>query len=361
MRSKVFKNLLRILLYAAGAGAGSALAFLCVQVHDMTSDEPLSLWVLVLLYVGMSALGILAAHLTIPRIVAWWTESMAALEKRLDALTTTQLVSMVIWMMGGLLVASLLTQILHFLGDSIFTMAVSALLYVALGVLGLTIGIHRAEDMAALMEHGRVRKAGRKGSVKVLDASVLMDGRIAAVVRTGALEGELMTADFILAELQELAVSPDGAKRLKAQRGLDTVKALQADGRSPLQVESTEGPAPFESDVALMTLVREKGATLITADSLMHKAARVAGLPSLNLNDLAMALRTVTSAGDVLTIRLTKEGKEPGQGVGYMPDGAMLVVEGGSGHIGRTVEVTVTSVLQTSAGRMAFARLNAEE
>lgn len=358
MKTKGFKQLLRVLLYAAGAGAGSVLAFLCVQVHAMTSDEPLALWLLVLLYVGMGALGMLIAHLTTPKIVAWWAEMMTALEKRLESMTITQLVSMVIWMMGGLLIASLLTQILHFLGESIFSMAVSAILYVLLGVLGLTIGAHRAEDMAALMAQGRVRKGGRKSSVKVLDASVLMDGRIAAVLRTGVVEGELLTADFILAELSEMAQSSDAAKRLRAQRGLDTVKTLQVEPRMPLQVETVDGTVPAETDVALMTLVREKNATLITADAMMHKAARVAGLDVVNLNDLAVALRTVTSAGDVLTVRLTKEGKEPGQGVGYLPDGAMVVVEGGGDRIGHLVEVTVTSVLQTSAGRMAFAKLS---
>lgn len=357
MRSKLLKNLLRILLYAAGAGAGLTLAFLCVQVHDMTSVAPLALWLLVLLYAGMGALGVLIAHLTAPKIVAWWSDMMSALEKRTETLTTTQLISMVIWLLGGLLVASLLTQILHFLGESIFSMSVSAILYVVLGVLGLTIGAHRAEDMASLMESGRIRKGGTQSGVKVLDASVLMDGRIAAVARTGVIEGELLTADFVLAELTGMAESPDAAKRLRGQRGLDTVKALQACSPS-LQVESTDGPAPIESDVALMTLVRDKSATLLTADAMMHKAARVAGLPVVNLNDLAVALRTVTSAGDVLNVRLTKEGREAGQGVGYLDDGTMLVVEGGSAHIGHTVDITVTSVLQTSAGRMAFARLN---
>jgi len=357
MRSKVLKNLLRVLLYAAGAGAGLAVAFLCVQVHAMTNDDPLALWLLILLYVGMGAAGILAAHLTAPKIVAWWTDMMSALEERTESLTTTQLISMVIWLLGGLLIASLITQILHFLGESIFTMAVSAILYVVMGVLGLTIGAHRAEDMAALMESGRVRKGRKSAGIKVLDASVLMDGRIAAVARTGLIEGELLTADFILAELKAMAESPDAAKRLRGQRGLDTVKALQGS----LQVESTEDPAPIESDVALMTLAREKAAMLLTADAMMHKAARIAGLPVINLNDLAVALRTVTSAGDVLPVRLTKEGKEPGQGVGFLPDGTMLVVEGGSAYIGQTVEITVTSVLQTSAGRMAFARLNGED
>ena len=357
MRSKRLKNLLRILLYATGAGAGSALAFLCVQVHDMTSDEPLALWLLVLLYAGMSAAGILVGHLTAPKIVSLWSDMMSALEKRTDTLTTTQLISMVIWLLGGLLIASLLTQILHFLGESIFTMSVSAILYVVLGVLGLTIGAHRAEDMAALMESGRVGKGGKKSSTKMLDASVLMDGRIAAVVRTGVIDGVLLTTDFVLAELTEMTESPDASKRVRGQRGLDTVKALQSAG-AVLQVESTDTPAPLEADVALMTLAREKSATLLTADTLMHKAARVAGIPVVNLNDLAVALRTVTSAGDVLSVRLTKEGREAGQGVGYLDDGTMLVVEGGSAHIGHTVEITVTSVLQTSAGRMAFARLN---
>lgn len=358
MKSKVFRQLLRGLLYITGAGAGSVVAFLCVQVHNMTSDEPLSLWLLVLLYGGMGALGMLAAHFTAPKIVAWWGDAMTDLEKKLADLTTTQLVSMVIWMMGGLLVATLLTQILHFLGDSIFTMAVSAILYVVLGVLGLTIGAHRADDMASLMAYGRIRKGGKPSAMKVLDASVLMDGRIVAVCRTGVIDGEMVTADFVLAELQEMADSPDAARHLRGQRGLETVKALQSSAAAPLQIIPTEGPAPIESDVALMTLAREKAAALITADAMMHKAARVAGLPVINLNDLAVALRTVTSAGDVLTVRLTKEGKEAQQGVGYLEDGTMLVVEGGSAHIGHTVDVTVTSVLQTSAGRMAFAKLN---
>ncbi|MDD6050100.1 MAG: TRAM domain-containing protein [Clostridiales bacterium] len=356
MKSKFLKNLLRALLYAAGAGAGTVAAFLCVQVHDMTSDDPLALWLLVLLYVGMSALGVLIAHLLVPRIAAGWTSLMADLEKHTSSLTTPQLISMSIWLLGGLLIASLVTQILHFLGESIFTMAVSAILYVALGVIGLTIGAHRAEDMATLMETGHTRRGKKAAGAKVLDASVLMDGRIAAVARTGILTGPLLTADFVVAELREMAASADAAQRLRGQRGLETIQALQADANA-LTVEATEGAAPLETDVALMALVREKGAMLLTADALMHKAARVAGLSVVNLNDLAMALRSVKSAGDVVHVHLTKEGREAGQAVGYLEDGTMIVVEGGSALIGSTVEVSVTSVLQTSAGRMVFAKL----
>ncbi len=351
MRSKVLRNLLRALLYAAGAGAGSVAAFLYVQVHDLTSDAPLELWVLILLYVLLGALGMLAAHLLSPRFVSWWNETMLAIETRLESLTTTQLVSMGVWLLGGLLIASLITQILHFLGESMFTMAVSAILYVVLGVLGLSIGARRAEDMASLMAQGRVRKGGKAG-MKLLDASILMDGRLVPLMRTGVIDGDVCTADYILAELTEMASSPDHGKRLQGQRALDAAKAIG------LQALQTEGPAPVETDVALMALCQEKAATLLTADALMHKAARVAGVKAVNLNDLAMALRSVTAAGDVLSVRLTREGREPGQGVGYLEDGAMLVVEGGADRIGRTVQVTITSVLQTSAGRMAFAKVS---
>lgn len=356
MKSKHLKNLLRILLYAAGAGAGSVLAFLCVQVHNMTSDDPLSLGMVMLLYGGIGAVGILLAHLACPRFIAWWSHAASDLENRLETLTTAQLISMGTWLMGGLLVASLLTQILRFLGDSIFTMAVSASLYVVLGVLGLTIGAHRADDMVALLAHGRLRKPGAPSGDKVLDISALTDGRIAAIWRTGILDGHLITADYVLRELQDMAESADTAKRLRGQRGLETVKRLQAE----LHIEPSQGASPLEPDVALMTLAREKGAMFITADAGMHKAARVAGLSAVNLNDLANALRTTTTAGDVLTVRLTKAGREANQGVGYLDDGTMLVVENASAAVGQTVVVTVTSVLQTSAGRMVFAKLNDE-
>ena len=355
MRSKVIQRIMHFLIICVGAGAGAAIAYLCVEVQKLTLAWDMQLWHLITLYVVMCLLGALLGHLAARPVIRWFGEQLGRVERLMDTLSTAQKAAMVVGVIMGFLVAALLSQILHFLGESIFTMSVSAILYVVLGVLGLTIGAHRAEDMASLMAEGRVRKE-TGATMKLLDTSALTDGRIAAVHRTGVIDGEIATADFILAELQEMTASPDAAKRVRGQRGLDTVKALPN-----LRIESTDGPAPAETDVALMALAREKHATLLTADSLMHKAARVAGVPTVNLNDLAVALRTVTAAGDVLTVRLSKPGKEPHQGVGYLEDGTMLVVEGGSEHIGGRVEVTVTSVLQTSAGRMAFAKLIEED
>lgn len=357
MKDKWVSRLMRVLILAAGAGAGAALAFLCVQVHDLTSDEPVALGLLILLYGGMGAMGALCAYLFTPRMLSWWREESAALEKRMDDLSTTQLISMVLWLMGGLLVASLLTQIWRFLGDGIFTMALSAICYVVLGVMGITIGARRADDLGAMLAGGLrgPQEEMLPLRVKVLDGSVLMDGRIAAICRTGIVEGEVITTDYVIAEMQEMADSADAARRARGQKGLETVRQMQS-GSCPLRVETTGTPFPLETDVALMSLVRERSAALLTADAAMHKAARVAGIAVVNVNDLACAMRSVTAAGDVLALRITKEGREAGQGVGYLEDGTMVVVENAAHLLGGTVEVVVTSVLQTSAGRMVFAR-----
>ncbi len=354
MRSKLFGSLMRILILAAGAGAGAAVAFLYVQIHDLTSDGPMALGTLILLYGGFGALGMLGGHLAAQRILGWAREGLTALEKWLESLTAAQLLSMAAWLMGGLVAASLLTQMLNFLGDSMFTLALSAICYVLMGVIGLSIGVHRADDMEALLSGSRPSRAKTEGSAKVADASILMDGRIVALRRSGIIEGELLTADFIQQEMQEQSISADAAKRVRAQRGLEAIRQLQADGT--LTVERT-GSAPIEPDVALMTLARERSATLLTADATMHKAARVAGLKVVNLNDVTLALRTVLAAGDAVALRITREGRESGQGVGYLEDGTMVVVEDARRHMGETITAVVTSVLQTSAGRMVFARM----
>ena len=365
MKSKQIQRLLRILVMGAGAGAGVALAFTCVQVYRLTMASAMPLGLLVLLYVGMGAVGMLLGWLAGPGVLRWCSEGMDKLEKQMDALSMAQLASMVTGLITGLLIAALVTQVLNYLGDSIFTLAASATLYVVLGVTGLTIGKRRTEDFSEMLSSTtprrdrRARKASGEAPVKVLDSSVLVDGRIHAVLKTGFLEGELLIPDFVMEELRALADSADEARRIRGRRGLETARQLQEDPAVALRVEDTGDLSQQDADVRLMTLVKDMNATLMTGDFNLNRAARVIGLRVLNLNDLAVALRQVTAAGDVLAVRVTKEGREAGQGVGYLDDGTMIVVEGGRSFVGQTVSVTVTSVLQTSAGRMVFARLNA--
>ncbi|MBE5796147.1 MAG: TRAM domain-containing protein [Clostridiales bacterium] len=367
MRSKQMQRLLRILVMGAGAGAGAAVAFGCVQVYRMTTALTMPLGLLVLLYCGLGAAGMLAGWLAAPRIVKWCGEWMESVERQLDALSTAQLASMSAGLITGLLIAALLTQVLNYLGDSIFTLAASAVMYVVLGATGVSIGKRRTEDFSELLsskEPRRERRAKQQNdaaALKVLDSSVLIDGRLEAVLKTGFLEGEMLIPDFVLAEMQSMADSAEEAKRIRGRRGLDAVKRLQEDPAVRLRVEDTGDLSLQDADVRLMALARDMDAALMTGDFNLNRAARVIGVRVLNLNDLAVALRQVTAAGDVLSVRVTKEGREAGQGVGYLEDGTMIVIEGGRECVGQTVRVTVTSVLQTSAGRMVFAKRSAQE
>lgn len=366
MKSKQIQRLLHILMMGAGAGAGAALAFACVWVYRMTTANTIPLGLLIVLYGGMGAAGMLLGWLAAPRAIRLCGEFADSLEQQMEALSGAQLASMTTGLITGLLIAALLTQVLEFLGDSVFTLAASATLYVVLAVLGLTVGKRRTADFAELL-HGRRQGSEKRaqaavgGTAKVLDSSVLIDGRIEAVLKTGFLEGEVVVPDFVLAELRGLTDSADEAKRIRGRRGLDVAERLQADASVRFRVENTGNLSAQDADVRLMTLAREMGATLLTGDMNLNRAARVIGMRVLNLNDLAMALRQVTAAGDVLAVRVSKEGREAGQGVGYLEDGTMIVVEGGRAFVGHTVSVTVTSVLQTSAGRMVFAKMNAAQ
>lgn len=362
MKSKHIQTLLRVLLLGAGAGAGVALAFLCVQVHRMTTASTVNFGVLVLLYGSMCAAGMLAGHLLAPRAIRWFDEVMGAVERYMDELSPAQLAAMTAGLITGLLIAALLSQVLAFMGDSIFTLAASATLYVVLGVTGISVGKRRTEDFAAFMNRSQPRHQRTQADAaqtRLLDASVLMDGRVEAVLKTGFLGGAAIP-DFVLEELKHLADAADEAKRMRGRRGLEVAERLKADEDLALRVLDTEPSNEADADLRLMTLARDTGAALVTNDFNLSRAARLAGLTVLNVNDLACALRPVTAAGDVLSVRIAKEGREAGQGVGYLDDGSMLVVEGGRSHVGQTVTVTVSSVLQTSAGRMVFAKMNVE-
>ena len=362
MESKHIQTLLRVPLLGAGAGAGVALAFLCVQVHRMTTASTVNFGVLVLLYGGMCAAGMLAGHLLAPRAIRWFDEVMGAVERYMDELSPAQLAAMTAGLITGLLIAALLSQVLAFMGDSIFTLAASATLYVVLGVTGISVGKRRTEDFAAFMNRSQPRHQRTQADAaqtRLLDASVLMDGRVEAVLKTGFLGGAAIP-DFVLEELKHLADAADEAKRMRGRRGLEVAERLKADEDLALRVLDTEPSNEADADLRLMTLARDTGAALVTNDFNLSRAARLAGLTVLNVNDLACALRPVTAAGDVLSVRIAKEGREAGQGVGYLDDGSMLVVEGGRSHVGQTVTVTVSSVLQTSAGRMVFAKMNVE-
>jgi len=191
---------------------------------------------------------------------------------------------------------------------------------------------------------------------KVLDTSCIIDGRIEELLNTGFIEGQILIPQFVLQELQQLADAANDQKRIRGRRGLDILKAMQTAYPERLIIH----PADYEDihtvDAKLVRLTQEINGTLLTNDYNLSKVANLQKVPVLNVNDLAHAVRPIYLPGDSLELKILKEGKEPSQGVGYLDDGTMVVVEEGRDHVGAEMRVVVTSALQTSAGRMIFAR-----
>lgn len=225
------------------------------------------------------------------------------------------------------------------------------------GFVGISIGLTRASNWKSLMSAVSKRHPHYVGP-KVVDSSVFIDGRIADIWKTGFIEGTLIVPRFILKELQRIADSPEVLRRAKGRRGLDIVKKLQESemGASIVIVDDDPIEIP-EVDSKLVHLSREYGARIITNDYNLNKMAQIEGVLVLNVNDLANALKPAVLPDDRLGLRIIKEGKEAFQGVGYLDDGTMVVVDGARDFVGKDVEVMVTSVLQTAAGRMIFSKL----
>ena len=198
-----------------------------------------------------------------------------------------------------------------------------------------------------------------QGPARLLDTSAIIDGRIADVAAAGALDGDLVVPRFVLRELQSLADASDTTRRQRGRRGLDVLDRLRRD--RGLVIDETDVPGIADVDGKLVALARSRGGRLVTGDTALARVAALSGVAVLNVHDLAAALRPAVIPGQSMPVHLVRPGKEPGQGIGYLDDGTMVVVEGGTRRLGQGVDVVVTSVLPTAAGRIAFARLRDED
>jgi uncharacterized protein YacL len=190
----------------------------------------------------------------------------------------------------------------------------------------------------------------------VVDTSAVIDGRIVDIVATGFILGTLIVPRFVLDELQRIADSPDAMRRNRGRRGLEMLSALQKDAVSPVEISEATYPEVTEVDAKLMAYARDTGAAILTNDYNLNRVADLQGIRVLNTNELANAVKSVVHPGEEMHVRIIQEGKEAGQGVGYLDDGTMIVVEGGVRFMNQDLPVNVTRVLQTVAGRMIFAQ-----
>ncbi len=226
-----------------------------------------------------------------------------------------------------------------------------------MGYVGLMVGAAKGDylDLSAL--GGIFSDKNVKRDYKILDTSVIIDGRIADVAETGFLGGTLIIPHFILAELQQVADSPDSSKRQRGRRGLDMLQRLRNNSKLDIQIVETDFPAVKEVDLKLIELGLQLDAVIITNDFNLNKVSQLRGVEVLNINELANALKPVVLPGEAMRVFVLKEGKEYNQGVAYLDDGTMVVIDNARRLIGKTTDIAVTSVLQTTAGKMIFGRL----
>ena len=288
--------------------------------------------------------------------------AVVALEQAARAVPMPRLFVSALGAVGGVLLAQLVASALIVFVPAIGTAAGRGFLSLLLAYMGVVFVLRREEELGGLT---RMVFPGtpalREQRYKVLDTSVIIDGRIADVVRAGFLEGTLLIPQYVLRELQQIADSADSLRRNRGRRGLDVLQKLQRLPGVRTELHDLDFPHLREVDRRLIETARAVSGVIVTNDYNLNKVAELHGVRVLNLNELAGALRPVVLPGEVLHVHVLREGKEAGQGVAYLEDGTMVVVDQGKKFIGQNMSVTVNTVLQTSAGRMIFSRLADED
>jgi uncharacterized protein YacL len=284
------------------------------------------------------------------------------MEDRLRRVSLKNLLGSFIGLILGIILANLISNIFSpfLFNEQQMALPVMGLLYGVCGYTGLRIGLKKGAELHLPGLNPMGKNLPRDGITKILDTSVIIDGRIADISETGFMEGPLLIPQFVLGELQHIADSHDPLKRTRGKRGLEILQHIQKQVNVDVRIVDTDYPSVKEVDAKLIELAKEVSGKIITNDSNLNKVAGLQGIEVLNINALANSLKPVVLPGEEINAKIVKEGKEMGQGVAYLDDGTMIVVDNGRRQIGKNVDVTVTSVLQTPAGRMIFARLKEE-
>jgi len=318
---------------------------------------------------GFAAMGLVFGFLAGPTLSI---EPWLWLERTLDTAPPVQLigaaVGLIVALVVGLLVTLLLSGLPNGIGYIVSVPFTCALVYIVVSAAMrrrgdlLTLARQVVGDRTTIDQHGAAgsrgdAEASSTGIPVLLDTSALIDGRVLDVAQAGFLPGRLLIPGFVLEELQRIADAGDHLRRAKGRRGLGIVERLQQSRDITCEVIDADFPGTPEVDSRLVRLARARGAAIMTNDHILNRLARIEGVRVLNINELANALKPIVATGETLRVTVVKEGRELNQGIGYLDDGTMVVVENGRKRIHEEVTVTVTSVLQTAAGRLIFAQV----
>lgn len=338
-----------------GAALGALVGLVLVAGSTELQRSPyggfiVAAWTVAWLIVGFAVLP----YLTV--VPANW------LVTQVQELSTAEFVAGVLGLFVGLLLGLLLSLPLAQLSGPLGTwLPLGISLFMGLGMMGLTVAkrfdLIAAAEGAGLIRRPKSDAAKAEGEPRiVVDTSVLIDGRIAEIVESGFIYGTLIVPRFVLEELQHIADSSDTLRRNRGRRGLEILARMQREARTPVEIVADETPGVTEVDARLVELAKRRSNVVLTNDFNLNRVAELQGVRVMNINSLANAVKPAVLPGEELHVRVIQEGKEPGQGVGFLDDGTMVVVEGGARLIDADVDVSVTRVLQTVAGRMIFAQ-----
>ncbi|QXM07281.1 PIN/TRAM domain-containing protein [Crassaminicella indica] len=364
----MFNKIVRGALTLAGASVGYAAAIFLIKlakVQDFVQmPEITPVMGIVVSVIGAILGGIIFFTIT-PWLMKKGLSSANWVEGELQKIPTMDMVIGALGLIIGLVIAYLISSLLMGISIPLVGPILSIMLYIFLGYLGVSLATKKREDLGnismlfkkniAAKEKVETKKEN-SGIPKILDTSVIIDGRIADIVQTGFVEGPIVIPEFVLEELRHIADSSDSLKRARGRRGLDILNRIQKELPIEVKITDKDFEEVSEVDIKLLRLGQFMGGKVVTNDYNLNKVAELQGVPVLNINELANAIKPVVLPGEEMVVQVIKEGKESGQGVAYLDDGTMIVVEGGRKHIGETMGVLVTSVLQTAAGRMIFAK-----
>jgi uncharacterized protein YacL len=306
-------------------------------------------YVVVLMLAGVAMGGLITPYVTVRPI--------KFISRRIRQLPAQELLAIIVGLILGLMVAALLAPLLSNLPSPFGDILpfVGALLF---AYLGMAVMMMRQQDIFAVLgtRLSGDRAASRDERPVLLDTSVIIDGRIADISQTGFVSGTMLVPRFVLNELQHIADSPDVLRRNRGRRGLDMLNRLKEESVVPVRITDMDVPEAHEVDDKLIMLAKNLRCPIVTNDYNMNRVAQLQGVMVLNINELANAVKSVLLPGETIEVKVIQEGKELGQGVGYLDDGTMIVVEEGRPYIGQTIPILVKKVLQKTEGRLVFAQ-----
>ncbi len=358
-KAKIINRIIRLLLTILGMSLGIGLMALLESLNllEFLDDLKIKLYS----YIGIGLIFGIIFFILSPKIIKLGKKVVSIVEGEIQKIPASDIILGVVGLVLGLLIANLISPLFHmipYVGP-----VLSILFYILFGYFGVVVPTRKKDDftnaLSSLKKSGSKEKNQKNTNPvlpKILDTSVIIDGRIADICKTGFVEGPLVIPEFVLEELQRIADSSDSLKRNRGRRGLDILNKIQKELEIEVIIHEKDFEDIAEVDSKLLKLAQFIKGKVVTNDYNLNKVAEFHGVEVLNINELANAIKPVVLPGEEMMVQVIKDGKESGQGVAYLDDGTMIVVDGGKKHIGDTIGVLVTSVLQTAAGRMIFAK-----